>query len=193
MSRLTQMLDRTYKASGLSTIQIGKKFGWSQQSFYNWMQGSIPRPQMFGPIADFLGISLDMVEELVDEAKASTGNTKIPPLALGKVTDRKDGRFHFGDVPVGRYAFRVDTKIMEPSLIMGGLAWAQWGGWPQPGNEVLVHAGGSAWIGTFVGVDNGVATIDRATGRREIKNVEAVHVVVLSERVVGGGAGGGNT
>lgn len=187
MSRLTQMLDRTYKASGLSTIQIGKQFGWSQQSFYNWMQGSIPRPNNYARLADFLGVGLDMVEELVEEAKTSTGNTRIPQPTQGKVTDRKDGRFHFGDVPQGRYAFRVDTKIMEPALILGGLAWAQPGVWPQPGNEVLVHAGGSAWLGTFVSVVEGVAVVERAGARREVKDVEAVHVIVLSERVVGGG------
>lgn len=190
MSRLTQMLDRTYKASGKSLKAIGPQFGFSQQVFYTWMKGVIPRPQMYGPIADFLGISIDMVEELVDEAKTSTGNTKIPKVVLGKVTDRKDGRFHFGDVPTGRYAFRVDTKVMEPALITGGLAWAQPGIWPQPGNEVLVHAGGSAWLGTFVGVENGVATIDRATGRRSVEGVDVVHVVVLSERVAGGASQG---
>jgi hypothetical protein len=175
-----------------SVSDLSREFGWSKQSFYTWIQGSIPRDQWHRKIAEFLKINLEDVEMLVEEARTSTGNTKIPkmqPAVFGKVVDRKDGKFHFDLVdgqrtPRVRYAFRVDTKILEPALIVGGLAWAEPGVWPKPGNEVLVHAkGGSAWLGHFVSVAEGIAVIDRPTGQREVKDVEDIHVIVLSERV----------
>jgi hypothetical protein len=189
MSRLSQMLAAELKHRRTSETVIAKKFGWSKQTFNTWKNdGVIPRQQWHVALAEFLEINLDELEMLVDEAEASTGNTKLPriePPTLGRVTDRKDGKFHFDAVPDGRYAVRIDTRVMEPALVLGGIAWAQPGAWPQTGHDVIVHIkGGSARIGQFVSFADGVAVLRRHQAPEiTVRDVQAVHVIVLSERV----------
>jgi transcriptional regulator with XRE-family HTH domain len=185
---------------GLTDREVAEANGWLQQTFSRWKMGSLPRQHMFASIAPFLNISIDMVAELVEEATTSTGNTKLPAglkvaSVYGRVTDRKDGKYTFDAfnvgrkrIPEGRYAILIDTKVMEPALPVGTKAWADPGVWPQPGNEVMVHAkGGVAWIGKLVSLANGSAEIERyaAPGREKmtVRDVDAVHVIVLSERV----------
>ncbi|WP_245422910.1 hypothetical protein [Rhizobium sp. S9] len=184
---------------GLTDREVAAKYDWLQQTFSRWKMGSLPRAHMFASIASFLNISPDMVRELVDEAAQSTGNTKLPVAfsgvrTYGKVTDRKDGKYVFEAfnqgrkrIPEGRYAILIDTKVMEPALLVGTKAWLDPGSWPKPGNEVMVHAkGGAAWIGRLVSLAGDRAEIERpAAGAMTIRDVEAVHVIVLSERVAG--------
>lgn len=196
MSRLSQMLAVEAKNRERSVSDLSREYGWSKQAFYTWTHGSVPADQWHKKIAKFLSINLEDVEMLVEEAKTSTGSTRIPRMQFpkarkvyGKVVDRKDGKFHFDLIgglrtPVATYAVRIDTKLMEPALIAGCLAWVDPSTWPKAGYEVLVHTkGGSAWIGQFVSVTESTAVIDRTTGLREVKDVESIHVVVLSERV----------
>ncbi|QSW25957.1 S24 family peptidase [Rhizobium leguminosarum] len=158
--------------------------------------GSLPRQHMFASIAAFLGVSTDMVAELVEEASASTGNTKLAAAyggvkIYGKVTDRKAGKYVFEAfnqgrkrIPEGRYAILVDTKVMEPALLVGTKAWVDPAVWPKPGNEVMVHTkGGVAWLGRLVGLVADHAEIQADGKEMTIRDVEAVHVIVLSERV----------
>jgi hypothetical protein len=73
---------------------------------------------------------------------------------------------------------------MEPALMVGTKAWLDPAVWPKPGNEVMVHAkGGAAWLGRLVSIADGRAEIERPAGTMTIRDVEAVHVIVLSERV----------
>lgn len=191
MSRLSQMLVVEQNRRGQTERALAEEYGWSQQTFNTWKKGAIPRPVMFARLASFLNISTDMVRELAEEAAESTGNTKLPKMSVfdrtsteGKVVDRKDGRFKFSrPLPAGRYAVSVDTKIMEPALLAGKKAWLDPGVWPAVGNEVIVHAkGGLAWIGRLNDLSAAVV-LERADGLLTVKDVEAVHVIVLSERV----------
>lgn len=190
MSRFSQMISAEVKRREVSESTIAAEFGWTKQAFNTWKTGVLPRQQWFRPLSRFLRIPQDDVEMLIEEARTSTGNTKLPkmePPLLGRVTDRKDGRFHFDGIPSTRYAFSVDTRVMEPALIVGAKAWAQPGIWPQAGNDVVVHArGGSAWIGQLVSLADKVATLKRYSGSDlTVRDVQAVHVIVLSERVAG--------
>ncbi|NTF69417.1 S24 family peptidase [Agrobacterium rhizogenes] len=183
---------------GLTDREIAEKHNWLQQTFSRWKMGSLPRPHMFASIASFLQISTDMVRELVDEAKQSTGSTKLPKIGVfntarvyGKVTDRKEGKYAFEAfnqgrkrIPEGRYAIAIDTKVMEPALLVGTKAWIDPAIWPKPGNEVIVHAkAGAAWIGRLVALSGGRADVERGGQMMTIRDVEAVHVIVLSERL----------
>ena len=193
------MLVNEQTKQGLTDREVAAKHDWLQQTFSRWKMGSLPRAHMFASIASFLNISPDMVRELVDEAMQSTGNTKLPVAfsgvrTYGKVTDRKDGKYVFEAfnqgrklIPEGRYAILIDTKVMEPALLVGTKAWLDPAAWPKPGNEVMVHAkGGAAWIGRLVSLAGDRADIERhAAGSMTIRDVEAVHVIVLSERVAG--------
>ncbi len=199
-TRFAQMLANEQARHGLTDREVAEAHGWLQQTFSRWKLGSLPRKHMFAEIAKFLNISTDMVEELVEEATESTGNTKLsaaygPTRVYGKVVDRKEGKYAFEPynmgrkrIPEGRYSILVDTKVMEPALLVGTRAWVDPSVWPQVGMEVLVHAkGGAAWLGKLVSLADRTAEIERyaAPGREKmtVRDVEAVHVVVLSERV----------
>jgi hypothetical protein len=190
MSRFSDTLTAEIKRREISDTMAAEEFGWTKQAFSTWKRGVLPRQQWYGPLSRFLGIDVHEVEALIDEARTATNP---PEPTAGRVTDRKDGRFHFDSIPAGRYAFSVDTRVMEPALVLGGKAWAQPGIWPQPGNDVIVHAkGGSAWIGQLSALGVGEATLKRqAADELTVRDVLAVHVIVLSERVAGG-SGGGN-
>ncbi|NKJ03097.1 hypothetical protein [Rhizobium sp. SG741] len=198
-SRFAQMLLNEQTRRGLTDREIAEKHNWLQQTFSRWKMGSLPRPHMYASIANFLQIDTAIIRELVDEAKSSTGSSKLPKVgafstarAYGKVVDRKDGKYAFEAfnqgrkrIPEGRYAISIDTKVMEPALLVGTKAWIDPAVWPKPGNEVIVHAkSGAAWIGRLVSVADGQATLERlSAGTMTVRDVEAVHVIVLSERL----------
>ncbi|NZD50499.1 hypothetical protein H0Z56_11950 [Rhizobium leguminosarum] len=186
---------------GQTDREVAENHGWLQQTFSRWKLGSLPRQHMFASIAAFLGTDDAAVRELVMEAQESSSSTKLPSVAAfgparvyGRVTDRKDGKYVFDAfnkgrkrIPDGRYAIMIDTKIMEPALPVGTKAWLDPAIWPAPGNEVLAHAkGGAAWIGRLVGVSGLTAEIERGGSTMTVRDVEAVHVIVLSERVAAG-------
>ncbi|WP_202595634.1 hypothetical protein [Rhizobium leucaenae] len=174
--------------------EVAEQYGWLQQTFSRWKMGSLPRPHMYESIASFLGVEVDTVRDAVDEAR---DNTKTTPKSLtatsvhGMIADRKEGKYRFPpptfagkNIPHGRYAILIDTKIMEPALLAGTKAWLDTTVWPQPGNEVLVHAkNGMAWIGRLVAVADSNAEIERGGKTMTIRDVRAVHVIVLAERV----------
>lgn len=198
-SRFAQMLLNEQTKRGLTDREIAEKHNWLQQTFSRWKMGSLPRPHMFASISTFLQINVEMVRELVDEARDSTGNTKLPKVGAfntariyGKVVDRKNGKYAFDAfnhgrkrIPEGRYAIAIDTKVMEPALLVGTKAWVDPAIWPKPGNEVVVHAkGGTAWLGRLTAISQDRADIEQLSGgSMTVRDVEAVHVIVLSERV----------
>ncbi|UYE95783.1 hypothetical protein HAAEEKHM_00063 [Sinorhizobium phage AP-16-3] len=204
MSRLSQMLLNEQAKRGLTDYKAAKEIGVLQQTYSSWKHGSVPRPNRYAAIAGWLHISIDMARELCEEAVASTGSTKLPRVApvaeAGRVADRKEGKFKFdaassgaaggsgSRIPSSRYTVSVDTKVMEPALLVGTKAWLDPSVWPKVGNEVMVHGkGGIAWLGRLESLENGRAEISRyALGNRiTIDDVQAVHAVVLSERVAG--------
>ncbi|UYE95828.1 hypothetical protein KNLIENLN_00015 [Sinorhizobium phage NV1.1.1] len=201
MSRLSQMLLNEQAKRGLTDYKAAKEIGVLQQTYSSWKHGSVPRPNRYAAIAGWLHISIDMARELCEEAVASTGNTKLPRVApvaeAGRVADRKEGKFKFDPgssggsgsrIPSSRYTVSVDTRVMEPALLVGTKAWLDPSVWPKVGNEVMVHGkGGIAWLGRLESLENGRAEISRyALGNRiTIDDVQAVHAVVLSERVAG--------
>lgn len=200
-SRFAQMLVNEQTKQGLTDREVAAKYDWLQQTFSRWKMGSLPRSHMFASIAAFLGIPAEQVAEIVEEAGQSASTTKLPVTfggvrTYGRVTDRKDGKYVFEAynqgrkrIPEGRYCILVDTRVMEPALMVGTKAWLDPAVWPKPGNEVMVHAkGGAAWLGRLVSIADGRAEIERpavagAAGTMTIRDVEAVHVIVLSERV----------
>jgi transcriptional regulator with XRE-family HTH domain len=195
------MLDAEVKRRGKSERELAREFGWSQQAFNTWKTGSVPRQQFYQRISDFLRIPLSDIEMLTDEARTSTGNTKLPKMdpIYGKVADRKEGRFSFSATtdadgvvgmryPLTRYAIRIDTKVMEPALLVGTKAWADPAVWPQVGNDVIAHSkSGQSWIGRLASIENGAATVEHYTSDKKVvvKDVEAIHVIVLAERIAG--------
>ncbi|WP_065091459.1 hypothetical protein [Rhizobium leucaenae] len=195
-SRFAKML--IDKQSSQTDREVAEQYGWLQQTFSRWKMGSLPRPHMYESIAAFLGVDIDEVEEAVREAAESAANAKLPKVSAfntasvyGKISDRKEGKYKFPpptfagkNIPHGRYAILVATKIMEPALLAGTKAWLDTTVWPQPGNEVLVHAkSGLAWVGRLVAVADGTAEIERGGKTMTIRDVRAVHVIVLAERV----------
>lgn len=195
-SRFAQMLAAEQIKRGLTDREVATQYDWVQQTFNRWKMGSLPRQHMFASIGAFLGISTEAVAELVEEAGQTTGNTKLAAAyggvkIYGKVTDRKAGKYAFEAfnqgrkrIPEGRYAILIDTKVMEPALPVGTKAWLDPAIWPKPGNEVMVHAkGGVAWLGRLVGLVADRAEIQTDGKEMTIRDVEAVHVIVLSERI----------
>lgn len=193
MSRLSQMLKNEQARRELTDYAVSKGIGVLQQTYSSWKHGSLPRPNKYAALAGWLGVSIDMVAELVDEAKVSTGNPPSVeaelPATIGRVSDRKEGRYKFDSVdgkrfPTSRYAVEVGTNVMEPALLYGTKIWLDPGIWPKVGNEVMVHArGGVAWLGKLLSMGDGKAEVENAAGRHAVENVDAVHVVVLAERV----------
>ncbi|WP_247750174.1 hypothetical protein [Rhizobium sp. 16-449-1b] len=195
MSRLSQMLTAEVKRRQISEIKIADEFGWAPQTFNTWKHGVVPRQNWFVALSNFLNIPMSDVEMLVEEARTSTGNTKLPKIdpVFGKVSDRKDGKFafpaeHGQRFPLGRYAIRVDTKVMEPALLVGTKAWLDPSIWPQTGNDVLVHTkSGAAWIGQLAAIENNTAKLHRHAAKEiVVSEIEAIHVIVLSERLPSG-------
>ncbi|WP_210339087.1 hypothetical protein [Ensifer sp. ENS04] len=198
MSRLSQMLINEQARRGQKDREAADEIGVLQQTFSAWKGGSIPRPNKYAAVSTYLNISPDMMLELAEEAAESTGSTKLPKLTAyntartyGRVSDRKEGRFKFDPVnagrkrvPEGRYAVEVGTNVMEPALLYGTKIWLDPGIWPKVGNEVMAHAkGGAAWLGRLAELADGKAVVENAAGRFAVDNVEAVHVVVLAERI----------
>jgi transcriptional regulator with XRE-family HTH domain len=193
LSRFSQMLDAELKRRGKSEREVAREFGWSQQAFNTWLRGGIPRQQFYLRLGDFLNISQDDLVALLDEARGSEGSTKLPQMdpIYGKVVDRKEGRYSFpvaGGMrfPITRYCIKIDTKVMEPALVVGSKAWADPAIWPKLGAEVIVHArGGAAWIGVLRATDGKTATLHRYALPKDlmVTDVESIHVIALSERL----------
>ncbi|MBD9542907.1 XRE family transcriptional regulator [Ensifer sp. ENS04] len=192
------MLINEQARRGQKDREAADEIGVLQQTFSAWKGGSIPRPNKYAAVSTYLNISPDMMLELAEEAAESTGSTKLPKLTAyntartyGRVSDRKEGRFKFDPVnagrkrvPEGRYAVEVGTNVMEPALLYGTKIWLDPGIWPKVGNEVMAHAkGGAAWLGRLAELADGKAVVENAAGRFAVDNVEAVHVVVLAERI----------
>lgn len=185
------------KQADATDREVAERHGWLQQTFNRWKNGGVPRPDMYASLATFLGIDRDAVESLVLEAR-QTASSPVPRTGVfntaktyGRVSDRKDGKYAFEAfnqgrkrIPDGRYWIEIDTKVMEPALPVGTRAWVDPAVWPKPGYEVMVHAkGGVAWLGRLVAVVGQTAEIERGGLTMTIRDVEAVHAIVLSERI----------
>lgn len=198
MSRLSQMLIAEQARRGQTDREAAAEMEVLQQTFSAWKSGSIPRPNKYDVVASWLRIAPNEMIELVDETREGASDARLPKLSAyntartyGRISDRKEGKYKFDPVnagrkrvPEGRYAVTIDTKVMEPALIVGTKAWLDPGIWPRPGNEVMVHAkGGFAWLGRLVSFADGKAVIENSAGQHAVDNVEAVHAVVLAERI----------
>lgn len=163
-TRLAQMLKHKQNQDGLTEKELSAKHGFSQQAFNSWKTGVSPRHKMFPAIAAFLGISVDDVAMLAEEAKVSTGKTKLPDMgapvmARGTADALAIDKFASGyakPAVAGTYAARVDGLHM----------WINPRARPADGNTVLVRGGDTGRIATW--------PVDLAEG-------EVAHVVVLAE------------
>lgn len=194
MTRLSQAITKRQAELGLTdraaTAEIAAIAGHDvlQQTYSTWKRGTVPRPPMHAPLAEWLGIDIASLETLVDEAQDEEPAVNLAALAnvrqYGKIADRKAGKYRFGAgrqrVPAGRYKMRVDTKIMEPMLPVGATIWLDPMVPPQVGHDVVVHAAGFGWIGTLESWDAAGA---RLAGGELIADVEAIHVIVLASRI----------
>lgn len=164
MSRLSQMLAYELKRRGRSEPDVAREFGWSQQSFNKWKNGSIPRAQFHERLADFLRLSSEMLDELVEEAKVSTGNTKLPDMGNpikgrgtpGAITMDEFALGYAKPQTQGCYAVRVDGLLM----------WVNPRITPAPGNTVLVQIDGTGrlvkWPTDIVGEPHVVVLAEMA-------------------------------
>lgn len=163
-TRLAQMIMHEHNRSGLTERELASRHGFSQQALQTWKKGAVPRPVMYPALASYLKISVDQVSELAEEAKASTGNTKLPELGApvmgsGVGNDINIDKFASGYAKPavgGTYAVRVEGKLMwvNPRLS------------PSEGNTVLIRAG---MIGRL------------ATWPCSLREGEEAHVVTLAE------------
>lgn len=194
-SRLLQSILKEQKRRAVKDRAVYEELGVRQQTYSSWKAGVVPRPMHYPALAAFLGASEDDVADMAREASESvtgTITTITSARVYGRMSDRKEGKFKFDAfndgrkrIPEGRYAIVIDTKVMEPVFHVGVKAWLDPSRWPAVGDDVLAHSGGFAWIGRFEGMSNGAVQLSRYDGSQlEVKNVEAVHVIVLSERVV---------
>lgn len=204
MSRLSQMIINKQRQEALTDREVaaaltalhGKEV--IQQTYNKWKKGHAPSPMFWPALARWLEIDATEMEHLVDDAKNASGSAKLPAFTAfsyvkqhGKIADRKEGKYRFEAynmgrrrVPDGRYVMSVDTKVMEPIFRVGTQIWVDSAVAPQIGNEVVVHSDGFAWLGLLTATDGASATILRpAIDAMTVKNVEAIHVVVLSSRI----------
>lgn len=204
MSRLSQMILNKQRTESLTDREVaaaltalhGKEV--IQQTYNKWKKGHTPSTMFWPAVAKWLAIDEAEMEQLAEDTKNAAGSARLPSFTAlayvkqhGKIADRKEGKYRFEAhnmgrrrVPDGRYVMSVDTKVMEPALRVGTQIWVDSAVAPQVGNEVVVHADGFGWLGALVGVEGSSATITRTSiGELTIKNVEAIHVVVLSSRV----------
>ncbi|WP_284777114.1 hypothetical protein [Agrobacterium sp. lyk4-40-TYG-31] len=195
-SQLLQSILKEQKRRGVKDRAVYEELGVPQQTFSTWKRGAVPRPVIYPKIAAFLGIPETEVADMAREASQAESPNKISGFVAarvyGSMSDRKDGKWKFQPIndgrkriPEGRYAIVIDTKIMEPIFHVGVKAWLDPSRWPSPGDDVMAHSGGYAWIGRFESMSNGGVQLARYNGAPvEVKNVEAIHVIILSERVV---------
>ncbi len=197
-TRLAQLITDEQIKRGLSERDAAAEMGVIQQTFSAWKRGVVPRDNKLAGLTAFLKLTPEQMAELVDEAAASLGTTKLPRMGsfdtareYGRIADRKEGKWKFDTsrtaIPSGRYAISMDTKCMEPALRLGTRVWADPGVFAKIGDEVMVHtSSGFAWIGVLAHWETGKATITRyqpEDWRRELDNVVAVHTIVLAERI----------
>lgn len=187
---LAKMLIDEQKARGMTDREVAAELGVLQQTYSTWKANRVPRDKAHDAIAAFLRVSSARVAELADEASVPD-ETHLSAYAsarvYGRVSDRKEGKFKFDTsrkkVPEGRYAIVVDTKVMEPAFRVGLKAWLDPSVWPKVGDDVIAHSRGVGWIGRLAELGT-VVRLERYSGEPvEVKDVDAVHVIVLAERV----------
>jgi hypothetical protein len=165
-TRLAQMIINEHIRSGLTERELATRHGFSQQALQTWKKGAVPRPVMFPALASYLNISVDQVAELAEEAKISSGNTKLPELgapvmgsgAGNAINIDKFASGYAKPAVGGTYAVRVDGKLMwvNPRLA------------PRDGNTVLLRTGSSGRLSTWP---------------CSLQQGEEAHVVTLAELV----------
>jgi hypothetical protein len=156
----------------------------SQQNVSNWIRKRVPDDVFHPTIAKWLGLTREELRAAFDDA-APDPFAGVP--LLGKIANRKLGKWRFRSVPTAPYAMRIDTRVMEPGLPVGGRVLAA-PARPVVGNEVIAHtADGLAWVGVWqgIGVRKGEdGKLQRYNGELvTLANVVAVHPILLSERI----------
>lgn len=192
MTKLARAIAKRQDELGLTDRVAAEKLSTLQQTFSTWKRGTIPRQPVHAALSAWLGISIDELDQMIEEAKTEAPAINLTTFAnarqYGKIADRKTGKFRFGTgrhrVPSGRYQMRVDTKVMDPIFLVGSTIWLDPAIPAQIDNDVVVHAEGFGWIGCLVGWDAAGARLERNNGEDMlVPNVEAIHVIVLSSRV----------
>lgn len=159
LSRLAQMVNRVRKQSGLTDVELATKKGVAPQTVANWSAGKIPRTSNIPKLAAFLEISIGMADELVEEAKHSAGNTKIPKMRTDHApvsgAGSSDALIFVGrpaefasPTLTGTYALRVNAKLM----------WVDPDREPLDGNTVVLRTGNSGRLATWP-VDEEIAGV----------------------------------
>ncbi|AGB71016.1 putative phage protein [Rhizobium tropici CIAT 899] len=158
------MLLNEQNRRGMTESELGAKYGFSQQAFSSWKAGVVPRPKMYAALAEFLQISVDQMSELADEAKASTGTTKLPNIGAPLMGRGSSESIIVEQFAVGFaapnvsncYAVRVDGHHLwvDPRIT------------PLPGNTVLIRTKDHAAL---------------ATWPISVQEDQEVHVVTLAE------------
>lgn len=206
MSRLSQMILNKQREGGLTDREVAAALtalngrDVVQQTYNKWKKGHTPSPMFWPALAQWLEVEEGELQRLAEDAKEAAGSAKIQSFtafayvkAHGKISDRKEGKYRFEAfnlgrrrVPDGRYVMSVDTKVMEPVFRVGTQIWIDPSVPAVPGREVIVHSDGFGWIGVLDNVDGTTATISRPAGDPvTVKNIEAIHSIVLSSRVAG--------
>ncbi len=158
------MLLNEQNRRGMTESELGARYGFSQQAFSSWKAGVVPRPKMYAALAEFLQISVDQISELADEAKASTGSTRLPNLGAPLMGRGSNDSIVIEQFAIGFaapnisncYAVRVDGHHLwiDPRLT------------PVPGNTVLVKTKNHAVLATWPIL---------------AQDDQEIHVVVLAE------------
>lgn len=202
MSQLSQMIVNKQRERGLRDREVADAlsalFGRtiSQQTYNSWKKGRIPTDAYTSTLSQWLEMSVDDFSAAMDEARASTSHGLPSATAIyqaaqyGKIADRKEAKYRFEAynmgrrrIPEGRYMMAVDTKAMEPIFHVGTRIWIDPTIAPLPGHEVVVHADGYGWLGVLKAQAGEVILERPGAGSVTVKNVEAIHVVVLSSRI----------
>lgn len=202
MSRLSQMLLNKQREDGLTDRQAAAELSElhgreiSQQTYNAWKKGRTPTDAYGGALVRWLIVSDEQYNELLEEARSKkSGVPAFTAFAYvtphGKIADRKAGKYRFEPynmgrrtVPEGRYSTTVDTKVMEPVLHVGTQIWLDPAVAHKIGYEVMVHSDGYGWLGILESWDGVTALLSRPDGGNvSVKNVDAIHTIVLSARV----------
>jgi len=160
------MLENELRRRGKSERELAREFGWSQQAFNSWRRGGVPRQQFFVRLGNFLGISQADLEMLVDEAKESAGNTKMPDLGAPVLGQGSPDELSIDMFPTGfakpavsgTYALKIDGKH----------AWINPRLKPTRGNEVVIRVADRGRLAVWPAI---------------LGDDEEAHVVVLRETV----------
>ena len=87
-----QSIRRARRQLDLTQAGLGTRLGVQQQTIATWESGKRPKPAHHQAIADFLGISIDDLVDLIDPPQASAvsrSSTTTSPTVSGSTVDQR--------------------------------------------------------------------------------------------------------